>query len=91
MINAFKQSVATNWKEELQLLEDLWRNFNHDMRNGSNYLSDDELEYWNAICSALLPLTEKNYNEIRLKDQFALECERRNPSPFELLKKSESN
>ena len=135
LIKAFKNGTAKTWEEELQLLEDLWRDFNDDLRYGQNELSDNELEYWNAVCSALLPLTEKKYQEMHLKknkkkyeredpdncliqiaelyrnnlnfnkcieiintldsdwdwlkDQYIHECERKNPSPFELLRKSD--
>jgi len=125
LINALKTNVAKTWEEELQLLEDLWRDFNGDLRYGSINLSDNEIEYWTAICAALLPLAEKKYNEKNddnyliqiaelyrnilnfdkcieiinsldpgwdwLKDQYILECERKNPCPFVLLTKSDLN
>ena len=64
LINAQKQGVAKNWKEELQLLEDLWRDLNDDLRHGNNNLKDKEFQYWNEICAALLPLAEKHYKEM---------------------------
>ena len=68
LIKALKEGVPKNWQEELQLLEDLWRNFNNDLRYGNINLSDTELEYWTAVCTALLPLTEKKLVEIKKRE-----------------------
>ena len=59
LIKAMKQGDTKTWQEEKQLLEELWRDFNHNSGKKHIYFTKLELETYKNICDQLLLLTKK--------------------------------
>jgi len=65
LINAVKNKITKNRKEEIMLRKMLWRSFNNETREGYEILSGYELQIWKNNCASLLPLTEKTLKEMQ--------------------------
>jgi len=69
LIKAIKKGIAKDWKEELQIRNDLWYAFYPERGGWRESPDDKDYLFWKENCAALIPLFKKNLKSIKYTEE----------------------